>query len=107
MLNKKREKMYFALFSIAVCMIFLMNPVVVLASQNALNAVKEEISLFGEIVAAVISGIGSVITMWAFMKMGMAMQNGGQGGMEAQSFNAIIGGLVVILAPQLVLIFTS
>lgn len=107
MMNKKKEYICVALFSLALCLTFLIAPEIVLANNDALTAVKKEISLFTELLAAVISGLGAAVTMWAFMKMGMAMQTGSQGGMEAQSFTAIIGGLLMILTPQLVVIFTS
>ena len=107
MMNEKKQKVCAALLLVAICMLVLINPVTALANQEALNAVKSEINLFVELLAAVISGVGAAVTMWAFSKMGMAMQHGAQGGMEAQSFNAIIGGIIIILAPQLVVIFTS
>ena len=97
----------FAMFMMAVCVLSILNPTIALAGDQALQNVKSEIGLFTELLAAVVSGIGSAVTIWALMKMGMAMQSGGQGGMEAQTFNAIIGGIVIILAPQLVVIFTS
>lgn len=104
-MNKKL--VFMSALMLAFFVVCTLEPTVFLASNQALIDVKQDINLFNELLAAIISGIGAAVTMWAFMKMGMAMQHGSQGGMEAQSFNAIIGGIVIILAPQLLLIFTT
>ena len=90
---------------IALCVVCVMEPdTIAFASEAALQEVKNQINIFVELLTAVVSGIGAGVTIWAFMKLGMAMQ-ASQGGMEAQSFSAIVGGIIIILAPQLVKIF--
>lgn len=102
---KKRELFAFVL-SVMICFIFFSAPHVIYANQG-LEDIKAQMSLLQELMAALVSSVGSVVLMWSIFKMGMAMQAGGNSGMEAQSFASIGGGIFMVAAPQLVLIFTS
>lgn len=105
--EKKREYIAFIL-CVIVCFTFFMMPHVVYADTNpGLDDIKAQMALLQELMAALVSSVGSVVLMWSIFKMGMAMQAGGNSGMEAQSFGAIGGGIFMVAAPQLVLIFTS
>lgn len=53
------------------------------------------------IVTAIISSIGVIITLWGVSEWGIAFQ-GQDGTMQATAFKRIAGGLVMILAPQIV-----
>ena len=106
-ISKSKKREFFALvLSVMICFIFFSVPHVVYANQG-LEDIKAQMSLLQELMAALVSSVGSVVLMWSIFKMGMAMQSGGNSGMEAQSFGAIGGGIFMVAAPQLVLIFTS
>lgn len=104
--EKKREYIAFLLCAM-VCFTFLMMPHAVYAANQGLEDIKAQMTLLQELMAALVSSVGSVVLMWSIFKMGMAMQAGGNSGMEAQSFASIGGGIFMVAAPQLVLIFTS
>ena len=53
------------------------------------------------IVTAIISSIGVIITLWGVSEWGIAFQ-GQDGTMQATAFKRIAGGMVMILAPQIV-----
>lgn len=53
------------------------------------------------LIAGIISSVGSIVLLWGCSEMGLAMQNS-EGGMQARSFGRIAGGLVMMLAPQIV-----
>ena len=105
--EKKRECLAF-LMCVMVCFVCFMLPNVVYADDpQGIKDIKAQMALFQELMAALVSSVGAVILMWSIFKLGMAMQAGGNSGMEAQSFGAIGGGIFMVAAPQLVLIFTS
>lgn len=107
-LSKEKKREYIAfLLCVMVCFTFFMMPHVVYASNKGLEDIKAQMALLQELMAALVSSVGSVVLMWSIFKMGMAMQAGGNSGMEAQSFASIGGGIFMVAAPQLVLIFTS
>ena len=102
---KKREYIAFVL-CVMICFTFFMVPHVIYA-DTGLDEIKAQMALLQELMAALVSSVGSVVLMWSIFKMGMAMQAGGNSGMEAQSFASIGGGIFMVAAPQLVLIFTA
>lgn len=53
------------------------------------------------IVTAIISSIGTIITLWGISEWGIAFQ-GQDGTMQASAFKRIGGGMVMVLAPQIV-----
>lgn len=53
------------------------------------------------IVTAIISSIGVIITLWGISEWGIAFQ-GQDGTMQASAFKRIAGGMVMVLAPQIV-----
>lgn len=58
-----------------------------------------------DIVTAIISSFGLIITLWGISEWGMAFQ-GQDGMMQAHAFKRIAGGLVMILAPQILALLT-
>ena len=56
------------------------------------------------LVAAIISAIGFIITLWGVGEWGISMQSQ-DGIMQAHAFKRIGGGLVMILAPQILSLF--
>ena len=57
-----------------------------------------------DIVTALISSIGTIILLWGFFEWGLSLQ-GQDGFTQSTAFKRIGGGLVMILAPQLLNIF--
>lgn len=105
--KEKKRKRIALLLSFMVCFLFCIMPNVVYAGTQGLADIKAQMSLLQELMAALVSSVGAVVLMWSIFKMGMAMQSGGNSGMEAQSFASIGGGIFMVAAPQLVLIFTA
>lgn len=64
------------------------------------TVVTESFKTLYDIVAAVISSLGLIITLWGISEMGMSYQST-DGVMQAQSLKRIGGGLIMIVAPNL------
>lgn len=64
------------------------------------TVVTESFQTLYDIVAAVISSLGLIITLWGISEMGMSYQST-DGVMQAQSLKRIGGGLIMIVAPNL------
>lgn len=76
-------------------------------TTGALNAdqiIGNKFDVFYSIVAAIVSAIGSIITLWGICEWGIAFQ-GQDGTSQAHAFKRIAGGMVMLLAPQLMLLF--
>lgn len=54
-----------------------------------------------DILAAFVSSIGAIITLWMLFEMGLAVQSQ-EGTMQANGVKKVGGGLVMVLAPQLI-----
>ncbi len=54
-----------------------------------------------DILAAFVSSIGSIIVLWMLFEMGMAVQSQ-EGTMQANGIKRVGGGLIMVLAPQLI-----
>jgi hypothetical protein len=59
-----------------------------------------------DIVTAMVSAIGTIILLWGFFEWGLSWQ-GQDGYTQSSSFKRISGGIVMILAPQLINIFLT
>ena len=92
-----------ALFAIIMCM----SAFATGTTNEALNAdqiIGNKFDVFYSIVAAIVSAIGSIITLWGICEWGIAFQ-GQDGTSQAHAFKRIAGGMVMLLAPQLMLLF--
>ena len=54
-----------------------------------------------DIMAAFVSSVGAIIVLWMLFEMGMAVQSQ-EGTMQANGIKKVGGGLVMVLAPQLI-----
>lgn len=107
-LTQKQKRDFVAFVACTmVCYLFFISPMTIYASNEGLQQLNSQLSLFKELVASLVSAVGAVVLMWSIFKMGMAMQAGGNSGMEAQSIGAIGGGILMMAAPQLILIFST
>ena len=71
----------------------------------AANPITTPLKSFYDIVAGIISAVGSLILLWGFLELGLAFQSS-EGSMQANGFKRITGGLVIVFAPQLVPLLT-
>lgn len=80
-------------------------PVIVNANpkkeSTGAEAVTSSLNDFYSIVAAFVSATGAIILLWGVFEWGTSMQ-ASDGSMQANAFKRIGGGLVMILAPQII-----
>lgn len=83
-------------------------PYVVFADEPSTGAATITSSfntLFG-IVSALVSAIGSIILLWGIFEWGVSLQSQ-DGVTQSSAFKRIGGGLVMVLAPQLITAFVT
>lgn len=59
-----------------------------------------------DVVTALVSAIGAIVLLWGFFEWGISMQSR-DGTEQSNAFKRIGGGLVMVLAPQLINIFLN
>ncbi len=72
----------------------------VLATDTGANVITSGMQSLTDLVKAFISAVGVIITLWGMFEWGNAMQ-ANDGMMQSAAFKRIGGGLVMVLAPQL------
>lgn len=77
------------------------SPVLVNAKKTGADAVTSSLNDFYSIVAAFVSAVGAIILLWGVFEWGTSMQ-ANDGSMQANAFKRVGGGLVMILAPQII-----
>lgn len=70
------------------------------ASEGA-QLVSDTVGKVYDIMAAFVSSVGAIIVLWMLFEMGMAVQSQ-EGTMQANGIKKVGGGLVMVLAPQLI-----
>ena len=70
------------------------------ASEGA-QLVSNSIGKVYDMMAAFVSSVGSIIVLWLLFEMGLAVQSQ-EGTMQANGIKKVGGGLVMVLAPQLI-----
>lgn len=93
----KHQKLFLNLLGVFGCVLSYASPV--FAAEEVTNKLNGVV----ELEASVISSIGSMVALWGFFEMGMAMQSN-EGTMQSASFKRIAGGVVCIFASSLLLI---
>ena len=63
--------------------------------------VNNSVGKMYDMLAAFVSSIGSIVTLWMIFEMGMAVQSQ-EGTMQANGIKRVGGGLIMVLAPQLI-----
>ena len=76
------------------------------AAATGANVITQGFSGLLDIVTALISAIGTIILLWGFFEWGISLQSQ-DGVMQSAAFKRIGGGLVMILAPQLISVFIT
>ncbi len=64
------------------------------------DVVTAKFDILKNIIASIISSIGIIITLWGIFEVGNSMQMG-EGGATSQAMKRVGGGLVMVVAPQL------
>lgn len=100
---KKRDSWKLKIQIAAVCLLLSMFTSLPVMASGA-GAVTAKFNILQEIVATVVSSIGTIITLWGLFEFGNAMQTQ-EGGAQSQAMKRISGGLVMVIAPQLLLLF--
>lgn len=104
--DKKRESRFmklafFFVFSTAI----LMEPSLFANATTDTSTITTSFDSFKDIVTAIISSIGTIITLWGISEWGISYQ-GQDGTMQAQAFKRVAGGMIMILAPQILTILS-
>lgn len=64
------------------------------------SAVTAKFDTLQDIVSSIISSIGTIVVLWGIFEFGNSMQTQ-EGGAQSQAMKRIGGGLVMVIAPQL------
>lgn len=94
---KRMQKMAAACLLLA---LFSSQPVL----ASGAGAVTAKFNILKDIVATVVSSIGTIVTLWGLFEFGNSMQTQ-EGGAQSQAMRRIGGGLVMVIAPQLLVLF--
>lgn len=100
-------------FAVAGCFammgtLFMISPEIAYAAgkSSGASAVTNSFSSLTDIVTALVSSIGTIVLLWGFFEWGTSMQST-DGVMQSSAFKRIGGGLIMVLAPQLISAFVS
>ncbi len=91
----KRRKLKSA---IALAFYLMLQVVPVFASADSIF--DQKFTVFQDLVSSFVSAVGIIITLWGFFEWGNSMQSG-DGSAQSMAFRRIGGGLVMLLAPQI------
>lgn len=78
----------------------------VFASSGGASVIQSGFSTLLDIVKALVSAIGTIVLLWGLFEWGTSLQSP-NGAEQSSAFKRIGGGLVMILAPQLISLFVS
>ena len=77
-----------------------------IAYAGGASAVTSSFNTLKDIVVALVTSVGTIVLLWGFFEWGTSLQSQ-EGVMQANAFKRIGGGLVMVLAPQLISAFVS
>lgn len=103
-LDLRTAKKMAAFIEIAILSLIIISFPQIAFAETGAELVTSSFSSLMDIITAFVSSIGAIVLMWAFFEMGIAVQSQ-EGTMQAMSFKRIGGGLVMVLAPQLISAF--
>lgn len=96
---------------LALFTLFIMSPELVAfadtnpsAPSGASSTITSGFNNLLDIVKSLVSSIGTIVLLWGFFEWGTSMQSQ-DGVMQSSAFKRIGGGLVMVLAPQLITVF--
>lgn len=104
--SRQRKKVETFITIASFCTVMVFFPQIVFAEEATAAAtgaavVTTSFKTLTDIVTALVSSIGEIILLWGFFEWGTSMQSQ-EGVMQASAFKRIGGGLVMVIAPQLV-----
>jgi len=82
------------------CLVVAFNVIILVQPVCAASVISSGISSLMSIVTAFVSAVGAIVVLWGIFEWGNAMQSN-DGMMQASAFKRIGGGLVMVVAPQL------
>lgn len=103
MIAKNKKTLLMTGLAVAMMTVVTMNPELVYAAGGAADVTAKFNSL-KDIVTALVSSIGTIVLLWGFFEWGTSMQST-DGVMQSSAFKRIGGGLIMVLAPQLLSAF--
>ena len=97
-----KKKVIIAVIAALLCLAFAM-PVMAAESSGA-AVIETGFATLLDIVKALISAIGTIVLLWGLFEWGTSLQSP-DGVQQSTAFKRIGGGLVMVLAPQLISLF--
>lgn len=70
-----------------------------------MDAVTEPMDTFNALISTAVTMMGEFILLWAISEWGLSLQAGNGGMMEGNSIKKLLGGFVMIAAPDLATLF--
>ncbi|MCR5451448.1 MAG: hypothetical protein K6F00_02340 [Lachnospiraceae bacterium] len=104
--RRKRSKQVLGMITLSLLYVFLVCPQAVFASGGGAASVTASFNTLKDIVVALVTSVGTIVLLWGFFEWGTSLQSQ-EGVMQANAFKRIGGGLVMVLAPQLITAFVS
>lgn len=99
-----RKIIVMAVIGLSVFVMIYYPQMVVFAADDPVTGaqlVSNSVGKVYDILAAFVSSVGSIIVLWMLFEMGMAVQSQ-EGTMQANGIKRVGGGLIMVLAPQLI-----
>ena len=75
-------------------------------AANGASVVTTNFGILTDIMTALVSSIGEIVLLWGFLELGTSMQSQ-EGSMQAGAFKRVGGGIMMVLAPQLLAAFVG
>lgn len=109
--GQQRKKIETFIAVAAFCTVMVFFPQLALAEEESAAAsgaavVTTNFGILTDIMVALVSSIGEIVLLWGFLELGTSMQSQ-EGSMQAGAFKRVGGGLMMVLAPQLVAAFVG
>ena len=94
----------------AFCTVMVFFPQLALADEevaaSGASVVTTNFGILTDIMIALVSSIGEIVLLWGFLELGTSMQSQ-EGSMQAGAFKRVGGGIMMVLAPQLLAAFVG
>ena len=100
----KRAQKWMLLAALAGIILF--SPLIIYAAEDPSGSaqITDSFNQLLNIVKALVSSIGAIVLLWGFFEWGTSMQSQ-DGVMQSSAFKRIGGGLIMVIAPQLISAF--
>ena len=102
--GQQRKKIETFVAVAAFCTVMVFFPQLALADEEV--AASGALGILTDIMIALVSSIGEIVLLWGFLELGTSMQSQ-EGSMQAGAFKRVGGGIMMVLAPQLLAAFVG